>query len=679
VIDTALLMVLTERNNRRRLILPLLLLVAGAWLLHGGAALKALLATADETWTLNLHALALLAMSAGLLLMPSALLHGVLRAGNGGFDPGDPADWRYVGLYLPLLLLFPAAQTLWLAPTEALVQRLADWVVPYAIWLIAVNSLAGVRFLVLRDSYAEIRLRLFMRVAGWSLLALASLQIFLLLLAPFAWPQQQPLWLLLALLSPLVTALVIGYFIIRFHFMQLVLGRVFVYGVIVVAAVLFHQVFLQQLWDTLSDRYRVDFAIVEGIILIALILLVKPLRQRSAEALRYLLGSRIDTLRRGTRQFALQLSTRSDQTPQAILDWFCRTGPQALAIGHIRLGVFAMPDDEIQYAGSKQHESGEGDGTQLRTLYQALKRHDLLWCIPADAPNDAIADGLQQLDAALAVVIEHPSISGIVVFGPAAQELHEEQLNALVMVVEQLAITVSNSRLQASRIEAERRAHQNEKLSTLGLIASSVAHEVKNPLASMRTIVTVMQEELGADSPYAQDLRLVIGEIDRLNTTVGRLLRFARPAASGSSAPIDEIIDGILHIMQHLALQQAVTIDNRLPRPLPPVGAGENILREIFFNLIVNAIEAAGSNGRVTVSGRSEDENLIIEICDSGPGIAPEIRAHLFEPFVSAKQHGTGLGLYLVARHLSDIGGAIECRSDPRQGTCFEVRLPLVR
>jgi signal transduction histidine kinase len=452
---------------------------------------------------------------------------------------------------------------------------------------------------------------------------------------------------------------------------------VFVYGVAMVAAIRFHQIFLQELWHTLSDRYRVDFAIVEGIVLIALVLWVKPLRQRSAEALQYLLGSRVDRLRRNTRQFALQMSAQIDKPLPAIVDWFCREGLQALDAGTVAVWLFAA-DGRIELAGGEVRDFTTED---IIGLHQLMKSRGHTWCTPLDAPVATLQDKLQQLDVALAVVIEHPGISGLVMFGSASREVPEEQLNALLMVIEQLAVTLSNSLLQARRIDAERRAHQNEKLSTLGLIASSMAHEVKNPLASIRTITTVMAEDLGPDSDYTEDLRLIIGEVDRLNTTIGHLLRFARPAAgSAANTGLADVIAGILHIMRHLSLQSAVALDNRLPPALPAVKAQENALREIFFNLLVNAIEAAAAAataGQVTVSGYQQDNDVVIEVLDNGPGIAQELLPHIFEPFVSAKASGTGLGLYLVERHIVDIGGTIECCSDPVGGTRFRVRLPL--
>ena len=112
---------------------------------------------------------------------------------------------------------------------------------------------------------------------------------------------------------------------------------------------------------------------------------------------------------------------------------------------------------------------------------------------------------------------------------PAAAISAKEEANAVLLLVEQLAITLDNSRLIADRLLAERRAGPLEKLSALGLMSSAIAHEIKNPLSAVKTIATVLQENLGPDSPHAEDVAVIRGEIDRLAATTQQLLAFARP------------------------------------------------------------------------------------------------------------------------------------------------------
>jgi signal transduction histidine kinase len=286
---------------------------------------------------------------------------------------------------------------------------------------------------------------------------------------------------------------------------------------------------------------------------------------------------------------------------------------------------------------------------------------------------------LRSAEASLAVVLAHENVAGLLLFGRGRRNRQpsEEEANAVALLAEQLAITLDNALLQAERLAAERRALQAEKLSALGLLASSLAHEVKNPLSAIKTIATVLAEDLGEGSPHAEDLRLILGEVDRLSATTGQLLEFARPA-SAARAPgsVGEVLTGTLRLLRHLARQQGVALETRLEEGLPPVRADEHALREIFFNLLSNSIEAAGQGGQVTVACRRLNGCVVAEVTDSGPGIAAAVRDRLFEPFLTTKESGTGLGLYLVGRRVRELGGEVRCDSGPGRGTSFTVRLP---
>src|SRR5262249_39934349 len=149
--------------------------------------------------------------------------------------------------------------------------------------------------------------------------------------------------------------------------------------------------------------------------------------------------------------------------------------------------------------------------------------------------------------------------------------------------------------LLAERQAAESRAFQSEKLATLGLLAGSLAHEIKNPLSSIKTIATVVSEQLGPDSPNHDDLRVILGEIDRLAATTAELLEFARPpVASGARGSVHLVVERLVRLLRLLALQKRVTVEVQFEDQLPCVQADEQTLREIFFNLLSNSIEATG-------------------------------------------------------------------------------------
>ena len=676
VLDTALLLILLDRSNRRRIVAPLLLLVLGAWLFHSGVWAQVLLRDGLGGWTARLYWLALLGCAAGLLLMPSAMLHGVLRACLTGVDPRTRPDWRYVLLYAPLLFLLPLGWILQANTALDFTDQLSGWGMPYWLWLSAVNGVSGLVFLRIYPRFELPWNRLFVQVTGWALLALALVHSILFFILQPIWPDYQSLWQLLATLTPIPLILLVSYFIVRFNFMHLVLERVVIYGALMVAAILFHTVFLQNVWDTLSERFRVNFVIVEGVVIGALVLLVRPLRQRSAEALRYLLGQSVNQFRNQTRQFARQLVEHGDDSSSAILTWFCQAAPHALELGYCTVWLL---DDEQQVVASAGPQSDALSASEIAALCHDLSARERLACRPGDAPGIAQGNRMLALGAAAAVVLEHPSVRGLILLGRGRGDMHEERLNALILLAEQLALTLHSSQLQAQRLRAERRAMQNDKLSALGLVAGSIAHEVKNPLSSLKTIASVMREELAADSPHIEDLNLMLSELDRLSQTVNRLLQFARPPRSGAqSARLSDEVEILLQVLRHLARQKNIELQCELPEAAPELAIEPHSLREILFNLLGNAIEAAGAaGGWVRLSACCEETQIKIQVADNGPGIDAAVCQQLFQPFVSSKAHGTGLGLYLVGLRVREAGGRIDCASTAT-GTVFTLCLPLV-
>jgi len=674
VIDTALLFALFERRNWRRVVLPVVVLIIGAWLYHVGAFIVALVLDTTGLFADLVRFGAMTAMAAGLLTMPSAMLHAVLRLRVAGLSTAVVLQRNYAAVYLPLLAIIPIAVTLANNPHGGMLDNVGPFVWPYLIWLTIVNVTAAIGFHRLRDSVDLPRGRLFFSLLVAGLLLLTAFHWFELTIAIPLWPDSAEVWQLALVLSPLTLILLFAYFILRYNFMQLVLERTIVYGLIVIGVVLAHRFILRDFLSEWDARFRFDFAFVEAAVLVFLVLAYRPLRQRTAEALRYLMGERVTTLREQTRRMAMDMANRTGQSPPRLLSWFVEAVREALQVE--RMVVLLMNDaGAVSTRGGATAFISDGDACLLHT---AMREQRLIACRLHDAPTGLIDDTLRRTDARLVVVIDHPRVSGLVLLGPRRlnRSLSDEQVSMIVMLVEQLSITVNNSLLQAERLAAERRALQNEKLSTLGLVAGSIAHEVKNPLSSIKTIASVLAEDLRG-TPHAQDLGVIIGEIDRLSTTVSRLLQFARPASqAGGAGSLLAAIQGTLAVLRHLAKEQSVLIIQKVPTDLPDVTADENMLREIVFNLVSNAIDAAGAGGQVTVTCRGDGRFAELCVSDNGPGLTPLVQDRLFEPFVTTKEQGTGLGLYVVGRHVREIGGEIHCETEAAKGTRFIVRLP---
>jgi signal transduction histidine kinase len=675
VVDTVLLLAMLERRNWRYETVWIVLLTVGAWLWHAGAFSGALLEPTGERTAPELRTGLCLIMTAGLLLMPCALVHGVARLWATGTQAAPRLNARFAFCYLPMAALVPIGARLSAGPPGEFFVRVEPFVLSYFAWITVVNVGAAAALLRLRRLIDLPRAHQFFGCLAVILLAMTAIIGFVMLYAQARWSDAaRPLQLLVSML-PVAPAMLFAYYVIRFRFVPLVLERTLVYGAILAALMLFHRLAVQNVTTTLTDRYRIDFGVVEGMAGLALVLIYQPLRQRIGESLQYLLGWRVAETRDRIRQLAIGISERAGEPPDALLAWFAPAVGEALSVEWV--GGWLI-DGERRILGRHMAPTWVADENVV-DLYRRLAADNLRSFGWSDAPDRGAQALLQRCRATAAVRFEHQQIRGLLLLGRQSfnQEPTDEEMNALLLLTEQLAVTMHNSRLQSERLWAERRALLNEKLSTLGLLAGSIAHEVRNPLSSIKTIASVLSEELGPESPHTDDLRLILSEIDRLSATTTQLLEFARPReVSGESARVEDVLGRMLQLMRHFARQRDVSLDAELPAELPAVTADEPSLREIFFNLLSNSIEAAGAGGRVKVSCRRENGCVVAEVRDSGPGLAAEVRARLFEPFVTTKASGTGLGLYVVSRRVREAGGRIRCDSGPEGGTSFVVELP---
>jgi len=671
VIDTVLLVALARRRNLPPLGLPILLLAGAVWLWHTGAFLHLLLVDLTSPLSSAVHWFSMSLMGIGLGLMPSAMLHIAIllrwplrRAGI----------WQAL-VYLPLLAIIPGALGFHSDPEQAFLPLLEPLIFPYALWLVLVSLACGIQFFLIRTRVDPLQGRLFFPWLAVAFLMLAGTFSFVFLYALGAWPDWKDPLILAALLAPVPATLLFAYFIIRFNFLQLVLRRSMLYGAILIGIWLFHQLLVKNLTSTLEDRYQVDFGILEGLAIIGLILLIQPLRQRISEALQYLMGSRISGMRDGSRRLAVELSALAGRSPEEILHRFVESTRELVKTRYLAAWLSA-PSGRLNCRSGGSHPIEEN---LPRRIQDELLNRKMPLAARGDSPA-AIGDCLVEADASLAVAIRHLEISGLLLFGRRKRnrEFSEEEINAILFLGELLGTTIRNSLLLIDRLAVERRAFQNEKLSLMGLLASSIAHEVKNPLSSIKTISTVLAEDLGPENEHADDLHLILGEVDRLSATTSRLLEFARPLKdSGGPSGAGEVLRRTLRFLRHLARQRDIRLEIRIEEGLPPVQAPEAALGEIFFNLLSNSLEAAGEGGRVEVSCIRSGDHVQVEVRDNGPGISPEDQDRLFEPFFTTKDEGTGLGLYITARRVRELGGEIRCDSARGEGTSFAVQLPL--
>jgi len=255
-------------------------------------------------------------------------------------------------------------------------------------------------------------------------------------------------------------------------------------------------------------------------------------------------------------------------------------------------------------------------------------------------------------------------------------------------------------RLRRARERAERNAEQRreaydelqktfqqllqaEKLSSLGELSAGIVHEVRNPLASIRGAIEILEDELQIDSPRREFANLAKTEIDRLDRLVGEFLRFARPTEP-LKTPSDPnaIVESVAALIESQAGSHSITIVRDLERNRPPILVDAEQIKQVVFNLAINALQALeqpnGDKGTLTFRTYDDAGNSVIEVADNGAGVETENLTRVFDPFFTTKDKGVGLGLSIAHKIATQHDGKLIARSDGNI-TTFTMSIPKTR
>lgn len=261
-------------------------------------------------------------------------------------------------------------------------------------------------------------------------------------------------------------------------------------------------------------------------------------------------------------------------------------------------------------------------------------------------------------------------------WGPIEVEPSEDLTHVQSMVsllAERIGLVVQ--KLQA----AERESMHQDQLAALGQLAAGLAHELRNPLTSIKTLVEAARSSGGENPLDDRDLGVIEEEIARLDETLQAFLDYARPPKlTRRRVDLRDVIDRTVQLVGPRAERQFVNVLADLPaHPVEAILDPEQ-LRQVLLNLLLNAVDALGGGGRVTISLVTEAPSGLIRLTveDDGPGIREDLLGRLFEPFVSTKPSGTGLGLTVCRRIIDSHGGALTAENRPEGGARFTILLP---
>jgi len=238
--------------------------------------------------------------------------------------------------------------------------------------------------------------------------------------------------------------------------------------------------------------------------------------------------------------------------------------------------------------------------------------------------------------------------------------------------------TLAALRRSQGELEAfyQERMVRADRFAAVGEVATGLAHEIKNPLAGLSGALELLAEDLASHPRHAEVVGEMRHQVNRLTHTMESLLDFARPPKPRlRAADVNETLEKVLFLVRQQRRAASVEIRAEMDRGVPQVLGDPSQLEQVFLNICLNACQAMGQAGTLTLRSFQEEGRVTVDVADTGPGIPLEVRSHIFKPFFTTKTEGNGLGLAISARIIAEHGGHIAYRCPSAGGTVFSVTL----
>jgi signal transduction histidine kinase/FixJ family two-component response regulator len=293
----------------------------------------------------------------------------------------------------------------------------------------------------------------------------------------------------------------------------------------------------------------------------------------------------------------------------------------------------------------------------------------------------------QGLSSALCAPISRLNVRGVLYAGQGADApaFREVEWEMFLLLARQATVAMENARLYEELREYVRRVEESqqaliraEKMASAGRLTASIAHEINNPLQAVQNCLHLATRGEVTEKKKREYLDLANLELNRLMSTVQRMLDFYRPGAvEPQRVDLAALLRHVISLLSPQLQARNIRISTGFSSKLSTIFAVNSQLEQVFLNLFLNAYDAMPGGGELRITARPVREMVEILIQDTGPGVPEEIRGRIFEPFVSTKQGGTGLGLSVSYGIISAHGGSLDLLSDRGPGACFRVILPI--
>jgi signal transduction histidine kinase len=574
--------------------------------------------------------------------------------------------------YLPAIFLIIAVPKIWSGGYAPMLVKLHFFVPYFAFWVAYVlGFIAITEVLIARKTVHESEQRI-MRTLAASFVAVGLVIIAALALGVGQGTTAGQYLQTIANLGSLLPSALLAYYIYRYRYLELVIEESLIVATFAAVVLTIYLYGIRVIGEWANATFGVRSGVIEAVLILGLTLAAAPLRKWLEKRFHKLFERQATLYREIVNRIGAHAG-RYQELPELLRFVEERTA-QALGLRAVCVIVADQNgSNHGEIADRLTHDADNGE--ELRWVSQVLqisKEQD--WAPLEDVP----AMTRQGYRLAYPLLREDRTVGLLLVDGPGGS-LTPDTRAVLGVLAGQVATAIEDCRLVEENVRLERELANQERLAALGQMAATVAHEIKNPLSSIKSIAQVMSEDERLSKDYARDLQLIVGETNRLNQSVTQLLSFSRGESPGElPCRISELVSSVTELLRAEAEARDISVELSLAADEELDGVAASAVRDSLSNLLLNAVQATPQGGHIEVWAQSRSGQAMITVLDGGPGVAQEIQKRIWEPFFTTKQRGTGLGLAIVRKRMEEAGGSARLvPTHNGEGARFELRVPI--
>ena len=558
--------------------------------------------------------------------------------------------------YLPTIFLTLAVPKLWMGEYAPMFTKLSFFVIPFAFWIAYVLGLIALTELLIARKTTNRSERRIMRTLAASFIGVGVV-IFAALAFGLGEGTIAGLYLkTLANLGSLLPSVLLAYYIYRYRYLEIIIEESLVVVTFATVVLTVYVFGIRTIGDWLTQRYGVKPGLVESLLILALALVAAPFRGW--------LGSRFQKLfERETALFKEIVSRIGSYAGQykdllELLHFVEERTTEVLGLRRLKIFV-----------------AGEGVENTETWVAQTLEDSRESGWLPVE-DSEMLAEQGYKLAYPMR---REDKVAGLLAVDAVGASLTPDARSVIETLADQVAIAIDDSRLMEENVRLERELAERERMASLGRMAATVAHEIKNPLSAIKSIAQVMREDEHLNKDYGRDLSLIVGETDRLSQSVTQLLSFARRESPAEQAlGTDELLRSVVDLFRANAREHGIGLEYQIRDDAQLSGKCVSVLRDALSNLLLNALQATSPGGKISLAAALDNADLLISVQDTGPGVPLELREQIWEPFFTTRQRGTGLGLAIVRKRVQEVGGTASLGGAANGGgALFFLRVPI--